>query len=47
MSQSAGNWFVVAAFAAALAACSNDKKKTETSIPIFFRPTTRTKSFLR
>jgi len=36
MSQSAGNWFVVAAFAVALAACSNDKKKTDDVDPNLF-----------
>jgi hypothetical protein len=35
MSQSAGNWFVVAAFAVALATCSNDKKKDDVDPNLF------------
>ena len=35
MSQSAGNWFVVAAFALALVACSSDKKKDDVDPNLF------------
>jgi hypothetical protein len=35
MSQSAGNWFVVAALAVALAACSSDKKKDDVDPNLF------------
>jgi len=35
MSRSAGNWFVVAAVALALAACSNDKKKDDVDPNLF------------